>query len=97
MSFEYDPRKHEVTYSSPALRRGKIGTWSHKPGKDVVRNLDASGKIIYDPETANRDYVDEGIDYSAFIGYYQVLSSCGLIISVLIAAANIATKTNALP
>ena len=80
MSFEYDPRKHEVTYSSPALRRGKIGTWSHKPGKDVVRNLDASGKIIYDPKTADRnnEKYDEdlstikGVNYTSLVGYFQV-------------------------
>jgi hypothetical protein len=31
-------------------------TWSHKPGLGPATNVDASGRIIYDPRSAKRDY-----------------------------------------
>ena len=37
-------------------RQDKNGLWSHKPGRTKVTNLDASNKIIKNPEKANRDY-----------------------------------------
>ena len=32
------------------------GTWSHKPGSTDVVNVDADGKLIYNPLKANRNY-----------------------------------------
>ena len=51
-------------------RQNADGTWSHKRGNGPVINTDASGNIIYDPETANRSY--SGLNYSQFVGYYEI-------------------------
>lgn len=45
-------------------RKGESGTWFHKPGLTEVTNLDASGKVISNPETCNRG------GYGNFLGYY---------------------------
>ena len=37
-------------------RQDSNGLWSHKPGRTDVTNLDASGKLIYNPYLANRKY-----------------------------------------
>ena len=37
-------------------RQDKTGKWSHKPGRTNVIDTDASGKQIYNPLTANRNY-----------------------------------------
>ena len=37
-------------------RQDSNGYWSHKPGSTEVTNLDASNKIIRNPEIANRNY-----------------------------------------
>ncbi|KZN49486.1 hypothetical protein [Pseudoalteromonas luteoviolacea] len=50
-------------------RRDGNGKWSHKPGSTAVTNLDNSGRIITDPERADR-----GI-YTTFCGYYEGQSS----------------------
>ena len=49
--------------------------WSHKQGGSAVSRVDASGNIIYDPETADRKYKTRGKgnhDYNKFCGYYCV-------------------------
>jgi hypothetical protein len=51
-------------------RQNPDGTWSHKPGQQDVTNLDASGRIIIDPEEADRTYFYA--DYSVFVGFYEV-------------------------
>jgi len=55
-------------------RQNKDGTWSHKPGVLPVTNKDASGKKIYVPHFADRDYSDRPrdnpISYNDFCGYY---------------------------
>lgn len=38
------------------------GIWSHKPGATAVTRLDATGRLIYDPSLASRDYRDKGSD-----------------------------------
>ena len=45
-------------------------TWSHKPGGTEVSVVDADGKLITDPKTANRDYGDN--NYYKFCSYYCV-------------------------
>lgn len=61
-------------------RQDSDGYWSHKPGKEDVRRVDASGNLIIDPETADRNY-DKNDDnnnnetdnnYYKFCGYYSV-------------------------
>jgi uncharacterized Zn-binding protein involved in type VI secretion len=51
-------------------RQDDNGNWSHKPGNTDATNVDASGKPITDPQTADRDY--GGVDYSQFCGYFYV-------------------------
>lgn len=59
-------------------RQDSNGLWSHKPGTLPVTNLDASGKIIYAPHIADRDYSkdknnkDDAINYTDFCRYYCV-------------------------
>ena len=38
--------------------------WGHKPGNGSARNTDNSGRVIYNPETANRG------GYTVFCGYF---------------------------
>lgn len=45
-------------------RRDSDGMWSHKPGGTNATNLDNSGNLIYNPETADRGA------YTVFCGYY---------------------------
>ena len=51
-------------------RQNPDGTWSHKRGQTDVINYDASGLIINNPKTADRDYF--WLDYDEFVGYFQV-------------------------
>ena len=51
-------------------RQNPDGTWSHKPGHTEVTNEDASGKTIKDPQRADRNYNEIGVNYSEFRGYY---------------------------
>ena len=59
-------------------RQDNNDMWSHKPGSNNVRNTDDSGDLIYDPESADRDYrdytndEDSGYNYDVFCGYYCV-------------------------
>jgi hypothetical protein len=45
------------------------GYWAHKPGSTVVRNVDNSGRVIFDPATCNRG------PYSIFCGYFYTCRS----------------------
>ena len=47
-------------------RQDRNGYWTHKPGSTAATNLDQSGNIITDPETANRG------GYTQFVGYFFV-------------------------
>lgn len=59
-------------------RQDANGLWSHKPGTLPITNLDASGKLIYAPHIADRDYSkgkknkDDAINYTDFCRYYCV-------------------------
>ena len=61
-------------------RQDNDGYWSHKPGKEEVRRVDASGNLITDPETADRNYDtyddnqnnETDNNYYKFCGYYSV-------------------------
>ena len=44
------------------------GYWSHKPGTSSCTRYDASGNLITDPQSANRNY--SYANYSTFCGYY---------------------------
>ena len=60
-------------------RQNPDATWSHKPGILPVTNLDASGKKIYIPHFANRNYGKDRnnspIIYNDFCGYYCIPSN----------------------
>lgn len=45
-------------------------TWSHKTGKQEVKNYDAKGNLIFDPLIAARKYARN--DYSEFCGYFCI-------------------------
>lgn len=51
-------------------RQNSDGTWSHKRGQTNVVKTDASGYIIYNPKTCNRNYGT--YNYSTFVGFYIV-------------------------
>lgn len=51
-------------------RQNPDGTWSHKSGQLAVTDIDASDNIIYDPETADRNY--SYANYTVFAGYFKV-------------------------
>lgn len=56
-------------------RQNSDGKWTHKPGNTKVRNVDASGSEITNPETCNRDHrtdIPPGPHYDKFVGYYCV-------------------------
>lgn len=41
-------------------KQDKDGFWSHKPGSTNVRRTDATGRLIYDPVLASRNYTQKG-------------------------------------
>jgi hypothetical protein len=60
-------------------RQEADGRWTHKPARSSVTDKDASGEIITDPRTANRDYRDVPINglkwdlnYASFDRFYYV-------------------------
>ncbi len=59
-------------------RQDSNGLWSHKPGGQPVTNRDASNKLIYNPEFADRDYRKPGLpkedqlNYSIFCSFLCV-------------------------
>lgn len=55
-------------------RLDDTGRWSHKPASHPATDVDASGNLIPNPETANRKYVgpDYILDYRTFCTYYCV-------------------------
>jgi hypothetical protein len=58
-------------------RQDKNIEFSHKPGISKISDKDASGKKIYIPHFANRDYTedkddDDAILYNGFCGYYCI-------------------------
>ncbi len=58
-------------------RQDSNGFWSHKPGGTAVTNRDSAGRLIYNPELANRDSRDDaankdGLNYNVFCGFMCV-------------------------
>ncbi len=57
-------------------RQNPDASWSHKPGILPVTNIDASGKKIYVPHFADRNYSnvprENPIKYNDFCGYYCI-------------------------
>lgn len=51
-------------------RQDSSGYWSHKPGLTDITNKDASGNLITDPKTCDRNY--SYADYSTWCGYYII-------------------------
>lgn len=50
-------------------RQDSNGYWSHKPGATHVTPLDATGRPIYDPALASREYKKSNLNYDKFCGY----------------------------
>ncbi len=72
----YDPVNGVYSSDYHWYRQNDDGTWSHKPGKFEVTNLDYSGKIIRDPQTADRDarkkFGIQASNYTQFVNYFEV-------------------------
>ena len=53
-------------------RQDSDGWWSHKDGSNKVKRYDAMGQLIWNPETAARDYRPKGsfLNYKNFCGFY---------------------------
>ena len=54
------------SYDYHWYRQNSDGSWSHKPSDRPVTNLDNSGRVIYDPRTADRG------DYTKVVGFYAI-------------------------
>jgi hypothetical protein len=56
------------------LRQDSNGLWSQKAGARPVKNVDAAGHTIWDPQLAYLDYTTKGSDlnYSIFCAYLCV-------------------------
>lgn len=54
-------------------RQDYTGYWSHKLGFNSIRQTDASGNMIENPRTADRDHWNDGsYNYSKWGGFYMV-------------------------
>lgn len=53
------------------------GKYGHKPGNTSAILIDASGYYIWYPKSCNRAYSSSGLNYSEFIGYYEVKTPTG--------------------
>jgi len=53
-------------------RQDSNGLFSHKPGKNPVTSLDASGNLIPDPELSDRNFKSLGYNYSESCGFLCV-------------------------
>jgi len=53
-------------------RQDPDGYWSHKDGANPVKRIDAEGKLIWNPQTAARDYRPRGsfLNYKDFCGFW---------------------------
>lgn len=55
-------------------RQDDTGWWSGKPGSMKVTDKDASGRRVYDPSLADRDFTDDNgeLNYTEFCSFYCV-------------------------
>ena len=55
-------------------RQDQSGYWSHKDGGRAATNLDASGKLILDPQCADRNHSKENkeSDFKQFCNYFCI-------------------------
>ena len=57
------------------LRQDSNGMWSHKGGSQPVKNVDAAGRLIYDPALADYNYKKDSngyLNYDIFCSYLCV-------------------------
>lgn len=54
------------------IRQDNTGYWSHKPGNDLVTNRDFSGRLLLDPENADFNNTNAGLNYTDYCGYYCI-------------------------
>ena len=57
------------------LRLDNNHYWSHKPGATDVTNVDATGRLIWDPQLAVFNYPDSNLNYENFCGYLCIPAS----------------------
>ena len=63
----------DPTHDYHWYRQNSDGTWSHKIGGNQVNRIDAFQNMIFDPESADRNYSNTtGSNYTIFIGYYYI-------------------------
>jgi hypothetical protein len=69
-----DDDYHFYRQDKPRKGSGGVSLWSHKPGGTNVTDLDASGRPIYNPELADRDYSKKGshLNYTHFCSFMCV-------------------------
>ena len=73
VAFVVDPKEDYHVYRQDAPRKGDIiGYWSDKPGSTEVKQVDTSGRLIYDPQLAARHAPDSRLNYTHFCGYLCV-------------------------
>ena len=72
-NYNYSGDVNNPDYDVHFYRQNEDGSWSHKPGKHEVTNLDGSLNKIFDPDTCDRQSIYyEELNYSIFFGYYAV-------------------------
>ena len=54
------------------IRQDRDGTWSHKPGSSYVRNTDFGNNPLIDPNNADFNYRESGLNYTKKCGYYCI-------------------------
>lgn len=71
-------------------RQNIDGTWSHKLAWLPITNLDASGNIIYDPESCDKNYTSiGGGNYNDGIKFFQVTPINNMVPMNLIATSSL--------
>lgn len=68
----YESHIKNDNYDYHWYREDITGTWSHKPGKNKITNIDDSGNIIHDPKFSDRNYENLNLNYTDFCGEYCV-------------------------
>jgi hypothetical protein len=67
------------------LRQDSNGYWSHKPGSTKIKNVDAYGHMIWNPQLANYNYKAAGnstLNYNIFCSFLCVPRNVKLNMSI---------------
>ena len=70
---QYMPKRCRTLKSKLRFIYKNSKTWSHKPGSTPVSDVDADGKLIFDPLLANWDYSNRGgVNYSKKCCFFTI-------------------------